>query len=87
MYTADDVNDLNIVLNGDDLTGSSTITNQLIGDSDRLLVSYGNMDKVALDTQYKAVPSTAGEYNHKQDPAGCGGNHEVTIGDRFKNLF
>lgn len=86
-YLADDTSKLNIVLNGDNLTGLSTITNQLIGDRDRLLVSFGNVDKAALDTQYKAVPSSAGEYNTKPDPAGCAGNHETTLGDRFRNLF
>jgi hypothetical protein len=87
LYTVDDVNKLNIVLNGDNLTGLSTITNELIDNRDRLLLSYGDADKAELDAQYKTVPGNAEEYNNKPDPAGCGGNHEVTIADRFKNLF
>lgn len=87
LYIADDTNKLNIVLNGDNLTNLSTITNQLIGDRDRLLISYGDIDKSTLDNQYKSVSGNAGEYNHKPDPAGCGGNHETTVADRFKNLF
>lgn len=87
MYTADDMNKLNIVLNDDNLTGLSTITNQLIGDKDRLLVSYGDAGKTVLDTQYKTVPNNAGIYNTKPDPAGCGGSHTITVGERLKHLF
>lgn len=87
MYTADDMNKLNIVLNGDNLTGLSTITNEVIGDQDRLLVSFGDIDKTTLSTEYKSVPNNAGEYNHKNDPASCGGTHEATPAERLKHLF
>ncbi|HSH17907.1 MAG TPA: hypothetical protein VK978_00840 [Candidatus Saccharimonadales bacterium] len=87
MYVADDLNKLNIVLNGDNLTGLSTITNELIDDQDRLLISYGDADVGTLESQFKSVPNNAAEYNSKPDPATCSGGHETTIGDRFKNLL
>lgn len=87
LYTADEATKLNIMLNGDNLTGLSTITNQLIDNRDRLLISYGNVDNSVLDSQYKTVPNTAEEYNNKPDPAGCGGNVRPTMVDRLKNLL
>jgi hypothetical protein len=87
LYTADEVNKLHIVLNGDDLTGLSTITNEVIGDRDRLLVSFGSVEASVLDTEYKSVPKNADEYDHKNDPTSCGGLHEVTPGERLKHLF
>lgn len=87
MYTEDEANKLNIVLNGDNLTGLSTITNEVIGDRDRLLVSFGEVDKAALDAQYKSVSNNAGRYNHQDDPASCGGSHEAPPAERLKHLL
>ncbi|MDB5181841.1 MAG: hypothetical protein JWP13_604 [Candidatus Saccharibacteria bacterium] len=87
MHTADGVNKLNIVLNGDNLTGLSTITNEVIGDKDRLLISYGDVDRQMLDKQFQTVPNDADEYNHKNDPSTCSGAHSATPADRLKHLF
>lgn len=87
MYAEDEANELHIMLNGQDLTGLSTITNQLIGDKDRLLVSYGDVSDSELATQYRAVPSDAGEYNAKPDPASCAGPDNPSVSDRLKHLF
>jgi hypothetical protein len=87
MFVADDANRLNIILNGQNLTGLSTITNELIGNKDRLLISYGSADKAVLDTQYKSVPANAAEYNAKPDPAACSGEESLTITDRMKHAF
>jgi len=87
LYVADDTNHLNIMLNGENLTGLTSIANQVISDKDRLLISLGDEDQTALDRQYKTVPNTAGDYDAKPDPASCAGAHEVTTSDRFKNLL
>lgn len=87
LYTVSDTKKLNIILDGQNLTGLSTITNELIGDRDRLLISFGEADKATLDKQFAAVANDAGEYNQKPDPAACSGAHNVTISDRFKHLF
>jgi hypothetical protein len=87
LYTATDSQKLNIVLNGQNLTGLSSITNQLIDNKDRLLLSYGGDDKAALDKQFATVADNAEEYNNKDDPAGCSGAHTVTPAERLKNLF
>jgi hypothetical protein len=88
LYTADDTHKLNIMLNGENLTGLTTITNQVIGDKDRLLLSYGDVDMSTLGTEYKTVPNNAAEYNTRPDPASCAGSHhDVTISDRLSHLF
>ncbi len=88
LYVADGDNRLNIVLNGDNLTGISSIVNQTIDDKDRLLVSYGDADTALLDEQFGSITRNAGEYNSKPDPAACAGGHDdATLGDRLRSLF
>jgi len=88
MYKADAVNKLHVILNGDDITGMNAITDQVIGDRDRLLVSFGDISDAQLQTEFKAVPSTAKHYDESQDPASCAGaEHNVTTSDRLHHLF
>lgn len=87
LHVAEGDNKLNIVLNGDNLTDLSSVSNQVIGDEDRLLLSYGAVDKATLDTQFKTVPADAHEYNHKNDPASCSGAHGTSVSDRLKHLL
>lgn len=87
LYTADDTNKLNIILNGQNLTGLTDITNQVIQDKDRLLVSFGSEDQAALNKEYQAVPDSAARYDAEKDPASCTGPESTTTADRFKHLF
>lgn len=87
LYTAADTDKLHIVLNGQTLTGISTITNELIGDRDRLLVSFGDADKQLLDKQFASVLDNADEYDRRNDPSTCSGSHSITPSDRIKHLF
>lgn len=87
LYTADDTNKLNIVLNGQNLTGLTDITDQVIQDKDRLLVSFGTISQTTLDGEYKTVPNNAAKFDTQKDPSSCSGADTVTISDRFKNLF
>jgi predicted lactoylglutathione lyase len=48
------------------------IEGRVIGDKDRLLISYGPAD-TDLEAQFKNVASTAEEVDAKQDPASCSG--------------
>ena len=73
------------VLNGEEV---SNITNKVIGDKDRLLVSYGSSTKDELSKQFDTVATTAEKYNITKDPASCSGGHsEDGIKDRLKHLF
>lgn len=87
LYVADDTNKLNIVLNGQNLTDVTNITDQVIQDKDRLLVSYGDIDQATLDKEYKTVPNNAAQVDTETDPSSCGGSEKVTVSDRLKHLF
>lgn len=87
LYQENDTNKLNIILNGQDLTDLTTITDQVIKDKDRLLISYGPVDTSALHSQYKTVPSSAARYDSEKDPASCTGSEGSTTGERLHHLF
>ncbi len=57
------------VLNGEQI---ERIDNKIIGDKDRLLISYGPFSEDA-SLQYKTVATSAAQVDAKQDPATCGG--------------
>lgn len=73
------------VLNGEEV---SNITNKVIGDKDRLLVSYGTATKDEINKQFSTVATSAEKYNVTKDPASCSGSQsEDSIKDRLKHLF
>lgn len=88
IHHEDETNKLHIVLNGQDLTGLTSIANQTIKDEDRLLISYGDIDSGAIQKEYKSVPTTAHHFDITPDPASCAGQMEhVTLSDRLHHLF
>lgn len=87
IYREDAANKFSIYINEEDYTGLTSLTNTVIQDTDRLLISFGNDDQAALLTQAKAVSKSADDYNSKPDPASCAGDKETTIRDRFENLL
>ena len=87
LYTASDETKLNIILNGEDMTDLTDIASEVIGDKDRLLLSYGPADDATLQQQFRTVRSDAARYNATQDPAACGGSEKPTVRDRFMHLL
>ena len=87
LYQNSGNNILHINLNGQDLTGIGSITNRVIGNEDKLLLSYGDVSNDELKKQYEAVPTTAGHHNEEDDPASCSGPSKTTTSDRLKNIF
>lgn len=76
---------LKFVLNGEEVP---SVRNLLIGDRDRLLISYGPESAAeAAAAQFPQVASTAGEHNTRPDPAGCSGAAEETTSDRLRRAF
>jgi hypothetical protein len=82
LYQADAQNKLVFILNGETVTD---ITNRVIGDRDKLLVSYGT----GQDTQqqFANVGDSAKKYDVEKDPAGCSGSAEPTFKDRLNHLL
>ncbi len=86
LYQNNDKSILHIVLNGQDLTGISSIANKVIVDRDKLLVDYGAADS-QLQQEYNKIPSTAREHDEENDPASCSGPSTTTSSDRLHHLF
>ncbi len=87
MYKADVTNKLHVYSNGHDYTASDSLANMAIKDTDRVLISFGNDDKQALDKQYQSVGTTAAKYDTTADPATCSGSHQTTTKDKLNHLL
>lgn len=88
MYAANGTNKLNLILNGKNYTGLGGLTNTVIKDEDRLLVSYGGESDTSLQLEYRAIPSSAHHYDVTPDPDSCSGHSGVvTMRDRLSHLF
>lgn len=72
---------LSFYLNGEKVP---TVANQVIGDQDVLLVSYGSEDQAAVKKQYESIPHTAKKLDESKDPAACSGSAGPTSTDRLK---
>ena len=86
-YMADAQAKLHIVLNGQDYTNLTPITNMVIKDEDRLLVSFGTIDQATLNQESKTIPSTARSADLTTDPASCSGAESASAAERLRHLF
>lgn len=77
-------NQLTFLLNGEPVT---QVTNQLIGDEDVLLVNYGKESADELTQRHEAIPRDAAQHNADDDPANCGGGHELTVFERAQRAL
>lgn len=87
VHTETDQNKLHIVLNGQDYTGLGSIANRVIGDKDRLLISYGSEDMDKVMAQYETVARNAAKYNAANDPKSCGSGDHGGFGERLKSVI
>lgn len=87
MYVENDSSKLHVLINGQDYTDLTPITNMVIKDKSRLLVSFGDISDATLQQEYKSVPATAAHYDSTQDPSSCAGSEKVTVSDRLHHLF
>lgn len=85
MYSKNGKSRLSIILNGKDYMGS--ISNKVIEDKDRVLISYGDENQSTLDEQFQTVASTAAKYDVESDPASCSGSRTANMRERLKHLF
>lgn len=81
-------NKLHIILDGENMTGISAITNTVIKDQSTLLLNYGREPDKKMQEQFKAIPNDAKEHDEEDDPATCSGGTETpSMSDRFKHMF
>ncbi len=86
-YAADDTNKLNIIIDGQDYTDLTPLTNIIIKDKSRVLISYGPTDPKVLNLQADSIPQTAAKFDISKDPASCSGHEKVTNSDRLQHVF
>ena len=85
LFVPDGDNQVTFMLNG---KKTESLVNRVIGDKDKLLVSFGNITDDELQKQYQAIPATAEKYNNTPDPASCsGGKSKATMRDRLNHMF
>jgi len=87
LYEENADNKLHVVLDSQDYTDVSPITNMVIKDRSRLLISFGNIDNTTLSAEFKTVPMTAAYYDTHRDPSSCSGSETITLSDRLHHLF
>jgi hypothetical protein len=87
LYVASGDQKLHILLNGQDYTGLTPVSNMVIGDQDKLLVSFGDVSKNTLKVEYAGISNNAKTADETQDPASCSGHQNATVSERFKHLF
>ncbi len=83
-YQADDTHKMHFILNGKDV---SNVSNQIIGDKDRLLISYGSDDTAAVQKQFETVARTAATVDAQKDPAACSGSEPTGLRGLLNMLF
>lgn len=87
MYVASGNSKLHVMLNGQDYTGLTPVSNMTIGDQDKLLISFGDVSNKTLKTEYSSIKNNAKTADETQDPASCSGDEKPTLSERFKHLF
>jgi hypothetical protein len=86
-YVESGADKLNITIDGKDYTDLGSITNMVIVDKSKVLVSFGDIDAPTLQQEYQAIPSTAAKHDADKDPSSCSGDESPTISDRLHHLL
>lgn len=83
IYTDGNGKQLSFILNGKPIANPY---NTLIKSTDRLLINFGTEKETELGERFDTVANNAHEYNSKNDPASCSGEHE-TFWDKIKRAI
>ncbi len=84
VYQDNPDNKVTYILNGRRLDSLEGI---VIKSEDKLLINYGNEAEQELIARDNAMQNKAYDYNHKQDPASCSGDHATTLHDRLNSII
>lgn len=76
--------ELNFVLNG---KPTRSIANEVIGDQDRLLISFGADDDATLQKQYAQIETDAKQADETADPSACQGPSHGNGWTRLRQAF
>lgn len=75
---------LSFILNGQPVR---SIADEIIGDRDRLLISYGNDAESTLQKQYSQVPTDAQKADTTADPSSCQGPEQKDVWTQLRQAF
>lgn len=64
-----------------------SVADEIIGDKDRLLISYGNNDAATLQKQYDSVPTDAKKADETADPSACQGPEQKDMWTQLRQAF
>lgn len=84
LLVADAKHPLTYLLNGQTVENPAT---HVLGNEDRLLVSYGTADSSEVEAQFASVANSAKAKNAEQDPAGCGGSAKPSWRERWQHVI
>jgi len=84
LYLADEAHKITFLINGHEV---QDITSETIHDKDRLLVDFGDQNDAALQSEFKAIPTTAAKYDDGKDPASCMSNSQPAMRERMRHLL
>lgn len=87
MYTENGNNLLHVIIDNQDYTDLTPITNMVIQDKSRVLISYGDISDSQLKQEFEKIPSTAAKNDSDKDPSSCSGNEPTTTSIRLHHLF
>lgn len=87
LYQAHGDAKLHVIINGQDYTDLSPITNTIIKDEDKLLLSFGDLSKNTVDKEYAAIKNDAKHHDEVQDPASCSGHQSPGFLERLKHVL
>jgi len=75
---------LHFIVNG---KPTRSIANEVIGDQDRLLISFGVEDSAGLDKQFGKIQQDAKHFDETADPATCQGPQQDSVWMRLRQAF
>ncbi len=84
LLLADGTHKVSFLVNGKPI---ANVTGLVIGDTDKLLVDYGDGSAESLNSEMQAIPSNAAKEDAEKDPSSCSGSAPVTTTERLHHLF
>jgi len=85
VYQNDRSRSLKFILNGEQV---ESISNQLVGNEDQLLISYGSqsIDQI-IETQWAEIADNAHYHNEHPDPGSCSGEIDTGLWSKIRKAF
>jgi len=84
LYPVNDGKTIVFILDGEVV---NNVSNKIISDESKLLISYGIVDETQNQEFYQEISSSAPQLNLSSDPAACGGDDADSVTDRLESIY